>query len=152
MRYAAFLVLLIACGKPQAVPAQPTQPAPPVASPPAPDTTAMSEAPKSDKKKRTRTAKAVPTTHDGRKPKNGRPLNPKDPSGRTVFVREDDHCFVEVPDGTEVVDCPPAANDPAFDHCTAQIVLDGTGDTCFCVSGAGNPRPMPRPTPCPTQK
>jgi hypothetical protein len=108
--------------------------------------------PPSDKMKRKRTGKAVPTTHDGTKPKGGRPLNPKDPSGRTVFVREDDHCFVETPDSTELVDCPPQANDPAFDHSTAQIVLDGAGDTCFCVSGAGNPRPMPRPTPCPSQK
>jgi len=69
--------------------------------------------------------------------------------GRTVFVREDDHCFVEVPDSTEVVDCPAEANDSAYDNCDAQIVLDGSGDKCFCVSGRGNPRPMPRPVPCP---
>jgi hypothetical protein len=78
-----------------------------------------------------------------------------------VFVRADDHCFVEVapkekppPDApptraTEVVDCPPPADDPAWDHCAAQIVLDESGTKCFCVTGAGNPRPMPNPTPCP---
>jgi hypothetical protein len=87
-------------------------------------------------------------------------VNPKDKLGRTVFVGADDQCFVEVapkekpaPDApivraTEVVDCPPGANDAAWDHCTAQIVLDETGK-CFCVSGTGNPRPMPRPITCP---
>jgi hypothetical protein len=90
-------------------------------------------------------------------------VNPKDNLGRTVFVRADDRCFVEVaptekPTGdapivraTEVIDCPPGANDPAWDHCSAQIVLDETGK-CFCVSGAGNPRPMPRPIACPAAK
>jgi hypothetical protein len=112
-------------------------------------------------RKRVRTAKAVALAHDGTKPKNGRPLNPKDNLGRTVFVRPDDHCFVEVapkekpaPDApivraTEDVDCPPPADDPAWDHCGAQIVLDEGASKCFCVSGAGNPRPMPHPTPCP---
>lgn len=114
-------------------------------------------------RKRTRTAAASPREHDGTKPRNGRPLNPKDNLGRTVFVRADDQCFVEVapkekstPDApieraTEVVDCPPAANDPAWDHCAAQIVLDEAGN-CFCISGAGNPRPMPRPIVCPASK
>jgi hypothetical protein len=151
MRHLAFIaLLLVACGNS----APPASTAPAAAS-----SVALASAPSAaaadparDKKKRKRTAKPVPTTHDGTKPKNGRPLNPKDPSGRTVFVREDDHCFVEIPDNTEIVDCPPPADDPAFDHCTAQIVLDGSGDKCFCVSGAGNPRPMPRPTPCPSQK
>jgi hypothetical protein len=76
-------------------------------------------------------------------------------------VRADDHCFVEVPSkepssaegiagrATEVVDCPPEVDDPAWDHCGAQIVLDESGGKCFCVTGAGNPRPMPNPTPCP---
>lgn len=77
-----------------------------------------------------------------------------------VFVRADDQCFVEVPsktnlaDGatsreTEVVECPPEANDPAWDHCGAQIVVEEGTNTCFCVTGAGHPRPMPNPTPCP---
>jgi hypothetical protein len=68
------------------------------------------------------------------------------------MVREDDQCFIEVATGIEVVDCPPAANDPAWDHCTAQIVLDESGTKCFCVTGRGNPRPMPNPTPCPTTR
>lgn len=152
MRHLAFIALLAACGN-SAPPANPANPAPaPVASAGAPGRETAASDPAPDKRKRKRTGKAVPTTHDGTKPKNGRPLNPKDPSGRTVFVREDDHCFVEIPDSTEIVDCPPPADDPAFDHCTAQVVLDGAGDRCFCVSGAGNPRPMPRPTPCPSQK
>ena len=112
-------------------------------------------------RKRTRTASPSPLAHDGTKPKNGRPLNPKDNLGRTVFVRADDQCFVEVapkekpaPDApptraTEIVDCPPAADDAAWDHCAAQIVLDESGSKCFCVTGAGNPRPMPNPTRCP---
>jgi hypothetical protein len=109
-------------------------------------------------KKRTRTSAARPPAHDGTKPKNGRPLNPKD-GGRTVFAGADDRCFVEMPtketspDGrlvraTEHVDCPAEMNDPAWDHCTAQIVVDEGGGKCFCVSGAP-PRPMPFPTPCP---
>lgn len=76
-----------------------------------------------------------------------------------MFVGADDQCFVEVPsksppadDGavsraTEVVDCPPDADDAAWDHCAAQIVVEGA--KCWCVTGAGNPRPMPNPTPCP---
>jgi hypothetical protein len=149
MRHAIIFFALAACGN-----SAPASPPPPLAPSPPPSASSASAAadPAPDKKKRTRTGKAVPTTHDGTKPKNGRPLNPKDASGRTVFVREDDHCFVEIPDSTEVIDCPAAANDPAFDHCTAQVVLDGSGDKCFCVSGAGNPRPMPRPTPCPAQR
>lgn len=150
MRYLVMMVLLGACGNSSSPPPASAPPASQTAEATTPDTKPSAVADSApDKKKRTRTGKAVPTTHDGTKPKNGRPLNPKDPSGRTVFVREDDHCFIEIPDSTEVVDCPPAANDPAFDHCTAQVVLDGSGDKCFCVSGAGNPRPMPRPTPCP---
>lgn len=116
--------------------------------------------PASSARKRTRTTASTPPARDGTKPKNGRALNPRDPQGRTVFVRADDHCFVEVPspekhpDGpasraTEVVDCPPEANDAAWDHCTAQIVVDEPGSKCFCVNGAANPRPMPNPTPCP---
>lgn len=77
-----------------------------------------------------------------------------------VFIRADDHCFVEVaskndPDSetvtqaTEVVDCPPGANDPAFDHCAAQIVLEEGTTKCYCVNGAGRRRGMPNPTPCP---
>jgi hypothetical protein len=152
MRHLAFIALVVACGNsaPPAPPSSPSAPAAPAASIEATAPTSSDPAP--DKKKRKRTGKAVPTTHDGTKPKNGRPLNPKDSSGRTVFVREDDHCYIEIPDSTEIVDCPSPADDPAFDHCTAQVVLDGAGDKCFCVSGAGNPRPMPRPTPCPTQK
>ena len=112
-------------------------------------------------RKRTRSASSSPPAHDGTKPKNGRPLNPRDNLGRTVFVRADDHCFVEVapkekpaPDApmtraTEIIDCPPGADDAAWDHCAAQIVLDESGTKCFCVTGVGNPRPMPNPTPCP---
>ncbi|MDB4935847.1 MAG: hypothetical protein JWP87_2819 [Labilithrix sp.] len=147
MRRAVF-VLLIGCGG-AAAPVSAPAPAPPSPSPshePAP----APEASPSLAKKRTRTAAASPPAHDGTKPKNGRRLNPKDNLGRTVFVRADDQCFVEVATGTELVDCPPAANDPAFDHCTAQIVLDESGTKCFCVTGAGHPRPMPNPTPCPS--
>lgn len=140
-------------------PAATTSDAPAVA----PVTPAEAASAASAARKRTRTAAASPREHDGTKPKNGRPLNPKDNLGRTVFVRADDQCFVEVapkerpaPDApivraTEVIDCPPAADDAVWDHCTAQIVLDETGK-CFCVSGAGAPRPMPRPIACPASK
>lgn len=167
MRSLAIVLVSIAlmnCG-----PSATSQPAAPagtssVAPTVAPETTAEpAAAVSSAARKRTRTAAASPRDHDGTKPKNGRPLNSKDKLGRTVFVRADDQCFVEVapqekpaPDApnvraTEVVDCPSAANDPAWDHCTAQIVLDETGK-CFCVSGAGAPRPMPRPIACPASK
>ena len=99
-------------------------------------------------KKRKRTAAAAPPAHDGTKPKNARPLNPKDKQGRTVFVKNDDTCFVEVKTGTEAVDCPPEADDAAFDHCAAQVVVDEGGAKCFCVTG-GAKSPMPNPTPCP---
>lgn len=122
---------------------------PSAAPPPAPvaDTSAA--------KKRTRSGPPKPGAHDGTKPKNGKPLNPHDPNGRTVFVRADDHCFIEVaskdPDtqATEVVDCPAEANDPAYDHCAAQIVLEQGTSKCYCVTGRGHPRPMPNPTLCP---
>jgi hypothetical protein len=155
---------LAGCGSPAApqvaMPARGSA-APPVAPPATPEP--ASTAAPSTARKRARTAAASPREHDGTKPKNGRPLNPKDNLGRTVFVRADDQCFVEVAPkekpaadapivrATEVVDCPPAADDPAWDHCAAQIVVDD-GGKCFCVSGAGNPRPMPRATACPASK
>jgi hypothetical protein len=145
----------------------PPAPVPPSAAPPAASSApaAASAAPPATAaitaRKRTRTGAPAPLAHDGTKPKSGRPLNPKDALGRTVFVRADDQCFVEVapkekppPDApitraTEIVDCPPPADDPAWDHCTAQIVVDEGGAKCFCVTGVGNPRPMPNPTLCP---
>lgn len=148
---AIFLFCAIACGSSPPPPA-PT-PEPPVAS--AMPSAAPAPAPDDTAKKRTRTGPPKPGARDGTKPKNGKPLNPHDPSGRTVFVRADDHCFIEVaskdPDAqaTEVVDCPAEANDPAYDHCTAQIVLEPATSKCYCVTGRGNPRPMPNPTPCP---
>lgn len=158
------LILLHAagCGAPQqpmnaqtdAAAAAPSPPVAPAASGSSSETRATSET--SSHHKRARTGPPKPLAHDGTKPKHGRPLNPKDNLGRTVFVRADDHCFVEIPKpedptarATEVVDCPPAADDAAWDHCTAQIVLDEDGTKCFCVTGAGNPRPMPNPTLCP---
>ena len=168
---AVVVVVLSACGNasppnaadtpgaaaPPAAANAPAAPAVAGAEPPAAASTASS----SSTHKRKRSGASAPLAHDGTKPKNGKPLNPKDNQGRTVFVRADDQCFVEVapkekpaPDApivraTEMVDCPPAADDAAWDHCTAQIVLDDSGTKCFCVSGAGNPRPMPNPTPCP---
>jgi hypothetical protein len=117
-------------------------------SDPAPPASASSAPTASTSKKRKRTGPAAPLAHDGTKPKNARPLNPRDKLGRTVFVRADDQCFVEVKTGTEVVDCPAETDDSAFDHCTAQIVLDESGSKCFCVAGGAKP-PMPNPTPCP---
>ena len=155
MRFGFIVVTgLVACGSSHPAPATapPTSPpseAPAVASAPAP------AAETSTARKRTRTGAPNPGARDGTKPKNGRPLNPHDPTGRTVFVRADDHCFIEVaskdPDtqATETVDCPAEANDPAFDHCTAQIVVEPASGKCYCVTGRGNPRPMPNPTPCP---
>jgi hypothetical protein len=147
----AGVLLFCACASSTAAP--PPTPEAPVAS--ATPSAAPAPAPVDTAKKRTRTGLPNPGARDGTKPKNGRPLNPHDPSGRTVFVRADDHCFVEVassdPDAraTEVVDCPTEANDPAYDHCTAQIVLEPGTSKCYCVTGRGNPRPMPNPTPCP---
>ncbi|MBX3226697.1 MAG: hypothetical protein KIT84_39250 [Labilithrix sp.] len=136
---------LVAC----AAPATPVEPVAPSTPPEAPS----SEPPAAEEvvsttRKRTRTSKAVPPERDGTKPKNGRTLNPRDAMGRTVFVRADDHCFVEVKEGTELVDCPPETNDPAYDHCTAQLVLEEGTSKCYCVTGAGTHR-MPRPTTCP---
>jgi len=115
-----------------------------------PASPAASSSPAATTKKRKRTGAASPPAHDGTKPKNGKPLNPKDNKGRTVFVRGDDQCFVEVKTGTELVDCPPEADDAAFDHCASQIVLDENGTKCFCVTGGPKP-PMPNPTPCPAK-
>ena len=158
MRYALFGLVLVACGakEKEAMPSAVPEPAP-SASPAA----SLAPAEKSSsKQKRTRTRASAPPERDGTKPKNGRALNPRDPVGRMVFMRADDHCYVEVAskgaaDGevtraTEDVDCPPGANDPAFDHCTAQIVIEE--GKCYCVNGAAHPRPMPNPTPCPTTK
>ena len=151
----ALVTVLIACGSPQgAAPAAAPAPAPSGDAVLEARTAAPSAMP-AGKKKRTRTGPPSPGARDGTKPKNGRPLNPHDPSGRTVFVRADDHCFVEVASrdpetqATEDVDCPAEANDPAFDHCTAQVVLEPGTSRCYCVTGRGNPRPMPNPTPCP---
>jgi hypothetical protein len=161
--FAFGLAAIAACASPP--PAPPTTP---VAATDAGASTSTESASSSGTRKRTRTAASAPPARDGTKPKNGRPLNPKDPLGRTVFVRADDHCFVEVPSKdkpartdegartakreTEDVDCPPEANDPAWDHCGAQIVADEPGTKCFCVTGAGHPRPMPNPTPCPSSR
>lgn len=154
-----FGVLLVACGaKDEAKPAV----APAATPEAAPSSAPAAVAPSSGKQKRTRTRASAPPERDGTKPKNGRALNPRDPVGRMVFVRADDHCFVEVAGkgaregevtrATEDVDCPPGANDPAFDHCTAQIVLEEGTTKCYCVNGSAHPRPMPNPTPCPTSK
>lgn len=156
------LLALGACGSPSPAPAPPAA----SSSPPkgeleakpgrAAETTAPPVESGSSARKRTRSGPPSPGARDGTKPKNARPLNPHDAAGRTVFVRADDHCFVEVaskdPDAqaTEVVDCPAEANDPAYDHCTAQIVLEPATSKCWCVTGRGNPRPMPNPTVCPT--
>jgi hypothetical protein len=155
--------VLVSCGSGGGHPTEPDPAATttPATSAPESATVAPAGSAASGARKRKRTGPPKPLAHDGTKPKNGRPLNAKDDQGRTVFVREDDHCFVEVPpkdkpaEGapisreTAVVDCPPATDDAAWDHCSAQVVLDESGTKCFCVSGAGNPRPMPRPTPCP---
>lgn len=143
---------LLGCGSshPAASPSSlPTPPAEKAATPSEAATVAPPAA-----KKRARTSAKAPPPRDGTKPKKGRPLNPKDPDGRTVFVRDDDHCFVEVPPrgSSEIVDCPEAADDPAFDHCSAQIVLEEATDRCYCVDGSATPRPMPNPTPCPRAK
>lgn len=153
------LVILPACGgssppPASATPAPPAEPSAAAPAAPSPEPVAAKES----TKKRTRSGPPAPGARDGTKPKNGRPLNPHDASGRTVFVRADDHCFVEVASkdpetqATEAVDCPPEANDPAYDHCTAQLVLEPASGKCYCVTGRGNPRPMPNPTPCPAAK
>ena len=148
---AAFVLTVsaaIACGGTANPPPPPSTPATPEPSAaPSVEPGAPAE-PVSSTKKRKRTAASAPPAHDGTKPKNGQPLNPKDNQGRTVFVKGDDTCFVEVKTGTEAVDCPAEADDAAFDHCAAQIVLDESGSKCFCVSGGPKP-PMPNPTPCP---
>ena len=146
--------LTIACGVRYTNPPPPSVREPgtsPSTTPSAEPVTSASAAPTSSTgttKKRKRTAASAPLAHDGTKPKNARPLNPKDKQGRTVFVKADDTCFVEVKTGTEAVDCPPEADDAAFDHCAAQIVVDEAGAKCFCVTG-GAKSPMPNPTPCP---
>lgn len=158
--WGGLLWILPACGGSSPAPsAAPTPSAEPSAvtsaSSPPPDLVAAKD---TSAKRRTRTGPPAPGARDGTKPKNGRTLNPHDAAGRTVFVRADDHCFVEVASkdpetqATETVDCPPEANDPAYDHCTAQLVLEPASGRCYCVTGRGNPRPMPNPTPCPASK
>lgn len=115
-------------------------------------------------KKRKRTA---PASYAWNNPKNLRPtaatsLNPRDAKNREVFVSADDTCVVHVerddpkqplPPGaawwkSERVDCPPAMDDPAWDHCTDQLVVSADG-TCFCDPMGGHPPPPPRLVDCP---
>jgi hypothetical protein len=94
--------------------------------------------------------------------------NPVDASGRTIFVRNDDVCYVEEPMKTPPkkplptgfrmvdsipVDCPPEVDDPAWDECTYSILNAPKkmvpGGECYCFSVGGNPPPPPRAVTCP---
>jgi hypothetical protein len=81
--------------------------------------------------------------------------NPSDPKGRTILVAQDgQHCYVDESSayGTKVtdVDCPPAMDDPAWDHCRGGqlYVPDDRARPCACYFG-GNPPMAPFVAPCP---
>jgi len=91
--------------------------------------------------------------------------NPKDADGRTIYVSNDDSCFVEVPiktppktplpSGSRYVDdvpldCPAALDDPAWDECSwGTLLAHKTKPECYCTSLGGNPPPPPRLVACP---
>lgn len=148
---------------------QPTPNPPAYEDPPSP-TASASASPKEAKgetRKRKRTASAAdPSRGDGSSPKKPRVLNPTDVDGRRIHAGYDDRCSVEVPPKGEppknlppgmpwketvYVDCPPAMDDPAWDHCAQDLVLDEGTKACFCVATVGNPPPPPRKQACPAE-
>jgi hypothetical protein len=90
-------------------------------------------------------------------------LHPKDREGRTVFVSNNNHCFVEVPregkppprtDGWVVpsfVDCPPVFDDPAWDALRSgwELKMDEKSRQCFFEPVRGNPPPADARANCP---
>jgi hypothetical protein len=90
-------------------------------------------------------------------------LHPKDPDGRTIFVHDNNHCFVEVPrEGTppprtddwvdaSYVDCPPVFDDPAWDALRSgwELKMDEKSRQCFFEPVRGNPPPADVRASCP---
>jgi hypothetical protein len=160
-------VSLSACGKTTPPPEVETHnpPMPTVDTPlEVVDVAAVDAAPAEPKTRvRKRTRPAALAQGAATRPPSPKTLNPKDALGRIVFAGSDDVCFVEVPrksseppprgvvpPATERVDCPPAMDDPAWDHCTGRLVIDEAAGTCACVNDYGNPPPPPRLAECTT--
>lgn len=90
-------------------------------------------------------------------------LHPKDSNGRTIFVGNNNHCFVEVPredkppprtDGwvdPSYVDCPPIFDDPAWDARRSgwELKMDEKSRQCFFEAVRGNPPPADVRAACP---
>jgi hypothetical protein len=109
-----------------------------------------------------RTRKAAAVTENGKPVANidfGKLtlLNPR--IGNDVVHVRGEQCFVRIasdkpqtswqPPKTKLVDCPPAMDDPAWDHCPGGNLYKhvDTG-SCVCVRD-GNPPPPNVETPCP---
>ena len=93
----------------------------------------------------------------------GRSVNPQTAIGRVVFARSDGHCFVNLPrpeakplpgshDATyqQVVDCPDAMLDPAWDTCLSGRMRYHKDGQCACHRD-GNPPPPVAVAECPKQ-
>ena len=90
-------------------------------------------------------------------------LHPKDANGRTIFVDNGNHCYVEIPlEGkppprTEgwvtpsYVDCPPVFDDPAWDARRSgwELKMDTKTRQCFFDPVRGNPPPPDMRASCP---
>jgi len=90
-------------------------------------------------------------------------LHPKDANGRTIFVNDNNHCYVELPrEGTppprtdgwvtpSFVDCPPVFDDPAWDARRSgwELKMDEKSHQCFFEAVRGNPPPPDVPASCP---
>lgn len=93
------------------------------------------------------------------------PLNPKDDQGRTIFTTSTGECYVHTPlpadeppgpPGSpnvkrEIIDCPEAMMDAAWDSCMAGTLLRMPNDRCVCNPTFGNPPPPPYHAECPGQ-
>jgi len=90
-------------------------------------------------------------------------LHPKDGQGRTIYVRDDNSCFVETPkegdppprtDGwvnNVPVDCPPLFDDPAWDDRRSnwELKKDEKANECLFDYIRGNPPPASVKATCP---
>ena len=90
-------------------------------------------------------------------------FHPKDANGRTIFVNDGNHCYVELPrEGTppprtdgwvtpSFVDCPPVFDDPAWDARRSgwELKMDDKTHKCFFEAVRGNPPPPDVPASCP---